>query len=248
LVKIFLKISLENLVRKGTLKMERKFVLSSWWCHHDDDEVIVSAFTNTDTWECAHCEQAHTHERVAERQLVVAKTNPPTERCTRCSLTIECSRGELISDHSVSRQRKIYFMFIFRLFFLWIHWSHPPGSAPMHVGDRSTWLNSEALSRDKDLFFEKKKIRLFSTTYRRINAVNSKGFFVLMRNWKFLEKKILEKSLEKKSWKKSWKYFSKEKSTELSHVERTPTCIVSLMLRFVVSKTSQGRKKGHIIY
>jgi hypothetical protein len=36
-----------------------------------------------------------------------------------------------------------------------------PASAPMHVGDRSTWLNSEALSRDKDLFFEKKKIRLF---------------------------------------------------------------------------------------
>jgi hypothetical protein len=62
----------------------------------------------------------------------------------------------------------------------------------MHVGDRSTWLNSEALSRDKDIFFEKKKIRLFSTANSRINVVNSKGVFL-----KFLEKPFFEKILKK---------------------------------------------------
>jgi hypothetical protein len=62
----------------------------------------------------------------------------------------------------------------------------------MHVGVRSTWLNSVALSRDKDIFFEKKKIRLFVRVYSRINVVISKGEFL----------KILEKSFfEKKSWK-----------------------------------------------
>jgi len=38
-----------------------------------------------------------------------------------------------------------------------------PLSAPMHVGERPTWLNSVALSHDKDIFFEKKKIGLFNT-------------------------------------------------------------------------------------
>jgi hypothetical protein len=56
------------------------------------------------------------------------------------------------------------------------------------------------LSRDKDIFFEKKKIRLFSTTYRRINAVNSKGEFLKILKNHFLEKilkKIPEKNPEK---------------------------------------------------
>ncbi len=38
----------------------------------------------------------------------------------------------------------------FEFFVLLLHLSLSPGSATMHVGDRSTWLNSEALSRDKD--------------------------------------------------------------------------------------------------
>ncbi len=35
----------------------------------------------------------------------------------------------------------------------------PPVSAPMHVGERPTWLNSEALSRDKDNFLRKEENR-----------------------------------------------------------------------------------------
>jgi hypothetical protein len=76
--------------------------------------------------------------------------------------------------------------------------TQPPVSAPMHVGDRSTWLNSEALSRDKDIFFEKKKIRLLCTAYSRINVVISKGISVLGEN-----KNFLKKNLEKKSWKEN---------------------------------------------
>jgi hypothetical protein len=68
----------------------------------------------------------------------------------------------------------------------------------MHVGDRSTWLNSEALSRDKDLFFEKKGINLFNTVYSRINALNSKGILVLGENQKFLKKYSWKKSSFKK--------------------------------------------------
>ncbi len=109
-VKIFLKISLENFLKKFLLQNRENFSYHRDDVHDDDDEVIVSVFTNVDVNECVHREQAHTHERVAERQLVVAKTNPPTERCTRCSLTIECSRGELIDAHSGwLKQQLIYF-------------------------------------------------------------------------------------------------------------------------------------------
>jgi hypothetical protein len=67
----------------------------------------------------------------------------------------------------------------------------------MHVGDRSTWLNSEALSRDKDIFFEKKKIKLFDTANSRIYVLECMGAFVLGREWKILEKKFLKKFLKK---------------------------------------------------
>ncbi len=66
----------------------------------------------------------------------------------------------------------------------------------MHVGDRSTWLNSEALSRDKDIFLEKRKIRLFCTAYTRIRLTWSKGDS-LKRREKISWKKILEKKLFK---------------------------------------------------
>jgi hypothetical protein len=74
----------------------------------------------------------------------------------------------------------------------------------MHVGDRSTWLNSEALSRDKDFFFEKKKIKLFDTVNSRIYVLESMGAFVVGRKFYF--------------WKKenSWKKYSEKNSEKNS--------------------------------
>ncbi len=65
----------------------------------------------------------------------------------------------------------------------------------------------------------------------RVRAMTNikKIFFFLEKNISekknILRKKYSEKNTEKKYWRKSWKYFSKEKSTELSQVERSPTCI-----------------------
>ena len=42
-----------------------------------------------------------------------------------------------------------------KFFLLWSTRRQLPGAAPMHVGVRPTWLNSEALSRDKDDFLRK---------------------------------------------------------------------------------------------
>ncbi len=67
--------------------------------------------------------------------------------------------------------------------------SPPPVSAPMHVGERPTWLNSEALSHDKDIFFEKKKIGLFGPTNSLLCALDSTG--ECLKSW---EKPFLRKS------------------------------------------------------
>jgi hypothetical protein len=138
----------------------------------------------------------------------------PVERLIRV-----CLRWATMAMHEWANIR--YSIRLFYLTYMSLATTNCPFTATMHVGVRSTWLNSEALSRDKDLFFEKKRINLFNTVYSRINALNSKGILVLGERIKFYWKKILEK----KFWKKFLKYFSKEKSSELSHVERTPTCI-----------------------
>jgi len=82
----------------------------------------------------------------------------PVERLVTVCLRIEANRRAKTMTIS------LLFLDLFYCYSL-VVWSPLPVSAPMHVGERPTWLNSEALSRDKDLFFEKKKISLFRPTY-----------------------------------------------------------------------------------
>ena len=105
-----------------------------------------------------------------------------------------------------------------------------PGRITMHVSVRSTWLNSEALSRDKDIFFEKKKMSLYTyvySIYTYINVVNSKGCFCQNPEKTFFGEILKKTDFWKKSdfWKKIIFYFSSEKSNELSQVGRSLTCI-----------------------
>jgi hypothetical protein len=67
------------------------------------------------------------------------------------------------------------------------------------------------LSRDKEIFFEKKKIKLFDTANSRIYVLESMGAFVLRENFIFEKKKFLEKNILKKILKKILKIFFERK-------------------------------------
>jgi hypothetical protein len=119
----------------------------------------------------------------------------------------EVDRRLLTWSHNGDLRHRMHPWIIwFFVFFFVVHFydTHPPVSAPMHVGVRSTWLNSEALSCDKDIFFEKKKIKLFDTANSRIYVLESMDAFVVGRKFYFWKKensweKILEKNSEKNS-------------------------------------------------
>ncbi len=71
--------------------------------------------------------------------------------------------------------------------------THLPVSAPMHVGDRSTWLNSEALSRDKGFFLKREKLGYFALHMPLLGPLGVRAALSWRENFIFEKKEILDK-------------------------------------------------------
>ncbi len=88
-----------------TTFLKRKFLdkiwfvvdgVTSWWCHDHDELIIVNVCANVDTRECVNREQAHTHERVAERAARRRKDESP-------AVVVHC-----VVDDEVGFSRRFY--------------------------------------------------------------------------------------------------------------------------------------------
>jgi hypothetical protein len=151
----------------------------------------------------------------------------------------EIARRMLTGSHNGDLEWRYKFIVIcFSTFSIWIVMTPILLCQP-----RCTWVialpdSTRRLCLATKIFSSKRRklsyliLQIAVSTYLNVWVLLSWGEdFYFWKKIKLL-KKILFK--EKNIFERKYFYLSQDKSSELSHVERTPTCIVSLMLRFVV--------------
>ncbi len=155
LKRFFLDTFLENIFQENIFLI----IINQWLIH------FISALT---AWLREHSECDHHHSlmlRVLNTLNGRCEARPirwvdsPVWEFDQRMLTVR--HNAEVDEWAGRLNKKRLFYLLFFLCFLFkclVHLSLSPASAPMHVGDRSTWLNSEALSRDKDDFLENHEI------------------------------------------------------------------------------------------
>jgi len=83
----------------------------------------------------------------------------PVERLVTVCLRVEANRRAETIMKWFYLYMSLHYSFVCR------QTTNYPWSAPMHVGERPTWLNSVALSHDKGLFSEKTISWIFDAEY-----------------------------------------------------------------------------------